>query len=448
MSHLKQSLKRDKKVAVIGGGLTGLVAAYRLLQRGRQVVIYEKNSQVGGLAAGFTIEGASLEMTYHHIFKTDTDIIALARELGLEDKLVWLASSLAIYRDDTLYPFMTPQDLLRFRPLRLVNRIRAGVVALYLQKTKNWKKFETITAYQWMVKYAGKQVTEVIWEPLLRGKFDAYYDKVSMAWLWARIHIRANSRQKGDAKEYLGYFKGGFAVLIARLVEEIQRMGGEIRVHSVINEIQGTKLRLQTKPGKYEMRQYDAILATTPSSVFAELIKSNPGVTGEYVQDLRSIEYLGAICAVFSSDQKISEYYWHNVNDIDAPFLIFVNHTNLVECAHYNGKYVYYIGTYNPHDHAYFSLSEEALYKKCFSYLKTMFPDFDPSRIREKHLFKLRNAQHIVDIGYASRIPTYRTPVTGVFLANFSQIYPEDRGTNYAVREGEKVAKMLMEFLQ
>ena len=201
-----------KRIGIIGAGYTGLSAAYTLAKAGFDVTILEKGQYPGGLAGGFTMEGSNLEIAYHHIFKTDKDIIALAKETGADTNLKWHNSSVALYYDNKLYPFMSALDLLRFSPLSFLNRIRAGLAVLYLQKIRRYKQFIKIPAYNWMLKNAGKSVTRVIWEPLLKGKFDQFYNKVSMAWLWARIHIRANSREKGDSGEKLGYFDGGFEI--------------------------------------------------------------------------------------------------------------------------------------------------------------------------------------------------------------------------------------------
>ncbi len=184
-----------KKIGIIGAGYTGLSAAYRLSKAGFDVTLLEKGQYPGGLAGGFKMEGNNLEIAYHHIFKTDKDIINLAKEIGADTNLKWHNSSVALYYNGKLYPFMSALDLLRFSPLSFFNRIRAGLVVLYLQKLNRYKRFIKIPAYNWMLKNAGKSVTKVIWEPLLKGKFDQFYNKVSMAWLWARIHIRANSRE-------------------------------------------------------------------------------------------------------------------------------------------------------------------------------------------------------------------------------------------------------------
>jgi protoporphyrinogen oxidase len=434
-------MKQSKHVVVIGAGYTGMVAALRLAQNGHKVTILERGEVVGGLASDFKVEGASLERAYHHLFKTDTFIIDMAKELGVGDKLKWHDSSISLYYDNKLYPFKGILDLMKFTPLSFANRIRAGLIVLYLQKTSSWQKLQTVSAYEWMLKTSGKQVTEVIWEPLLKGKFDKYFDKVAMAWLWARIHIRAQSRESGGEK--LGYFDGGFQVFTDALVQHLTRLGVEIKTGSVIESIvDSDKDKVLVTFADKSSERYDVCVATTPSYVFAKLIeKSN--IDKSYLDKLNSINYLGARLLIFSSAQEISPYYWHNINDLDLPFLVFIHHTKLVDRVQYGGKYIYYIATYVPHDHELFTTEDASLEKMWFKGLKQIFPQFDQNQINEKHFFRFANAQHIVDTDYINKIPDAKTPLKNIYLSNFSQIFPEDRGTNYAVREGEKIAKLI-----
>lgn len=437
-------MAKRKSVVIIGAGYTGLVSALRLAQKGHKVTILERGSTVGGLASGFKVEGASLERAYHHLFRTDTSIINLTKELGIGDKLKWHDSSVAVYYHGKLYPFMTPIDLLKFKPLHFINRLRTGMVVYYLQKTNNWEKFKHISAFKWMRRAAGKQVCDVLWEPLLKGKFDKYYDQVAMAWLWARIHVRANSKEKGDTKERLGYFEGGFQTFVDSLVQKLDELDVKILTGieiTSINSLPSDKVKIELASGKNYI--YDACIATVPSKVFGQLVANNHAIKPAYLKQLNSIDYLGARLLVFSSTQDISPYYWHNINDLSLPFLVFINHTKLIDKSVYNNYNVYYIGTYLPHDHELFTCDDSDIETLWFNGLKTIFHDFDSSKIREKHHFRFANAQHIVDTHYDTKIPPYETPLANIYLANFSQIYPEDRGTNYAVREGEKIAQLI-----
>jgi protoporphyrinogen oxidase len=434
----------QESVAIIGGGFTGLTAARRLAQAGRhQLTLIERGDSLGGLAGDFALQGTQIEKSYHHLFGTDREMLELVRELGLTGNVIWCDSSVGLYYGGKVYPFMSPWDILTFQPCRFLNRLRLGLVAFYLQRTKDWRPFASQSAYSWMRRACGRQVMQVIWEPLLRGKFNLYADTISMAWLWARIHIRTNSRDRA-ASEKLAYFRGGFAVVTNKLESELTQAGVMIRKNTLVDELkihQGRPSLLIN--GKQEA--FDRCIFTGPSPAFARLLPKEDQVLDSYRRKLQSIDYLGAISLVFVSKQPIGDYYWLNISQADAPFLVFIRHTKLVDKAWYNDKEVYYIGSYQPHDSPLFSMDEEEISGRWFGFLKKIYPQFDQAQIVEKHLFKLKYAQHIVDTAYQSKIPDYKTPLPGVYLSNFSQVFPVDRGTNYAVREGLHVADLLLQ---
>ena len=371
------------------------------------------------------------------MFLTDTHILNLVLELGLQDKLVWCDSSVAIYRDGKIHAFKTPLDLLRFSPCSFTGRVRTGLMTLYLKHQKDWRGFARQTAHGWLTRACGASAMAAIWTPLLRGKFNRHFDRVSMAWFWARLHVRANSRGRGGG-EQLGYFHGGFNVITTALENELRRRGVQIRTGAAVEKISADR----TAVIQGETVPFDFCLFTGPSPAFAGLLPAQESLR-DYAAKLRGIEYLGAACLVFTSDQNLGDYYWINVNEPDAPFLVFLNHTRLMDKSLYGGKHVYYLGAYLPPEGNLFLMSDAGLAGLWFDYLKQLFPEFDAARVDERHLFRFRAAQHIVDTAYEERIPDYRTPLPGVFLANFSQIFPEDRGTNFAVREGLKMAALL-----
>lgn len=427
-----------KSVAIIGAGFTSLTIAYRLANKGYKIKIFERSDQPGGLASGFDLNGTNIEKAYHHLFKTDKAVINLLGELGLEGKLKWHESSVAIFYNNKFYPFVSPFDLLRFTPLSFIARIRTGVVMFFISKYKNWKTLENKSAYEWMEKYVGRESMKVIWGPLLKGKFHNFYKKISMAWLWARLFIRSNSRSNPFAKEELGYIDGGFVQIVDRLVEVLKNKDVEFKFNVNIDSIQSHNDGVIINH-EGESERFDKVVATVPSQIFSRLIEA----PDEYKQKLNSIDYIGAVLLVFTSDQWLSDYYWNNINATDSPFLVFLNHTKLIDKSFYGNEYVYYIGAYVPHEDRYFELSDDALKEEWFDYLKKIKPEFDQKMIKQNYVFKFKNAQHIVDQGYASKIVDYKTPIQNVYLSNFSQIYPYDRGTNYAVDEGNKIAELI-----
>ena len=390
----------QKTVAIIGAGIGGLTTGYELSKRGYEVTVFEKEKEVGGLLSDFEIEGERLEKTYHHIFKTDKEVIDLIEKLGLQDKLKWYKSSIGLYYNGKMYPFLGAIDLLKFKGLGFIDKFRLGLVYLWLRFDGAWKKYENITAAEWMEKWAGKKAYEVIWKPLLKGKFHEYYQKVSMAWLWARIYTRGGStNEKGE--EVLGYLDDGFIQIINKLKEKVKVINKEI-----VN-IKGLE------------KKFDLVIDTRP---------------------IEGVDYIGAVDLVFSSTQSLSEYYWHNINDLKSPFLVMVQHNNLLKNDGYNGKNIYYLGTYVPQDHEYFKISDEKIEKEWFDYLKKIKPEFDENQVLEKKIFRFKNAQHIVIKNY--KVPSYKVK-ENYYRLNFAQIYPEDRGINFAVKEAKKLVKMI-----
>lgn len=438
-------MEQKKKVAIIGGGFAGLSAAYHLGKAGVAVTVFEREKTLGGLAGGFSLLGMPLEKAYHFFYKGDHHLLGLAKELGIGDKAAFYKSSTGTYYGGKLYPFMTAKDLLTFSPLPFLDRIRFGVSALYLQFLKNWKPLSKITAYEWLKKWAGPKVTEVIWEPLLRGKFNKYYKEIAMSWLWRRIQIRAVSKDKEGEK--LGYFHGGFVAIVDAMAEKIKSFGGTIITDQGIERIEKNgEGAVAIVNG--QRQEFDAVIATVPSPVFARLVEGNDGVTKEYTDKLKSIDYLGAVIMVFATDQLISPYFWHNINDSEIPFLVLLSTSALTGVEAFNGKHIYYIGAYVPVEHRYFSQTPAEIAREWKDGLRKMFPHFDEAQILEEKLFRFKDAQHIVGTDYIDKIPAYQSPVPHVFLSNFSQIFPDDRGTNYAIEEGKKITELVLQDLQ
>ena len=435
------------RVGIIGGGVAGLAAAYHLTKEGHFAEVFEVAPFLGGQASTFDVFGGRLERGYHHLFVSDTEIADLIQELGLGGKLAWLESTVGFYHGGKIWDFASPMDLLRFKPLPFLDRIRVGFWTFILQKTKSYSKFEGVTARDWLSKRMGRRGYEVIWEPLLRGKFGEFYDKIGMTWIWNKVTLRVASRKGAGQVEHLGYPMGSFGEVIEVLAERIAQQGGVVHTSASVTQIvdadgSATAMEVQLEGGETERREYDAIIATTPSYVFTRLA---PAMPPEYQSKLEDVDYLSAVLMVLVMDRPFTNKYWMNIADPNMPFVALIEHTNLIDKELYGGKHILYISNYPSRDNELYQMSGDELMDLFVPHLQKINPDFERSWVIEYHHHRVDGAQPIVGVNYGVGIPDHRTPLQGLYLANTTQIYPEDRGTNYSVRMGRQVAQMVMD---
>ena len=442
------------RVGIIGAGAAGLAAAFELGKRGHEAIVHERATFVGGQASTFDVGGQRLERGYHHLFTSDTDIVELIEEIGLGHRMRWVDSKVGTFHGGKIYDFVTPMDLLKFTPLSLVDRIRLGLVTLYLQRRKSWRELEAITAAEWLRKRAGKRVYDVFWGPMLRGKFgEKHCEQVAMAWVWGKIRSRVASRGKSMVKERLGYPIGSFGEVFDVLAQRIEEQGGEVHIGSSVSRIvledgRATGMELvddkEVDGGKSRIEPFDAVIATTPSYIFPRLVPSLPE---EYLAKLTGVNYMAAVLIILVLDRPLSRVYWLNVADRSLPFVGVIEHTNLISADQYGGNHIVYLSNYVDADHPFYKMGHEELLQEYTPHLRKINPEFDTSWIRTSYHHRVDAAQPIIGTHYSERMPDHRTPFRGLYLANTTQIYPEDRGTNYSVRMGRHVARMAMEDL-
>lgn len=428
------------RAGVIGGGIAGLTAAYRFAQHGHQVVLWERSPRLGGQAAAFDVGGAALEYFYHHLFMSDRDIVGLMDDLGIGDHLMWLPSRVGFFYDGKIYPLSGALDLLRLGFIPLVDRLRIGFTTLYLQKTSNWRRFERVTAAEWLRRAVGQRAFDRVWGAQLRAKFGPRYDQVAMAWFWNKIYLRTQSRKSPLSRERLGYIRGSFNVLIDRLGEAIEEAGGTVRAGVGTEQIErrGGEWIVRTSDG--QTHTCDVIVATVPSPILARML---PQLPDDYRAKLTGATYQGAVTLLLQSSRSLSDIYWLNIGDPSVPFTGIIEHTNFIGPEHYQGRHFIYVSKYVDHDHPYMTLPDDQLFAEYIPHLRRVNSEFDPAWVERYWVFREYAAQPIITLNYSDRIPEHRTPLPGLYLANTAQIYPEDRGTNYSVRLGNRIVDLV-----
>lgn len=434
------------RVGIIGGGITGLTAAYDLVNNPRlpaskEVVIYEGSSHLGGLAAGFRGRPEwdwPLEHFYHHLFTNDKDIISLTNEIGLSNQLSVYSPITAMYMQGELHALDSPLRVLRFPHIPVADRLRMGMAIAYLRyhPARPWRRFDRIVADKWLRKWMGRNAYETVWRPMLQGKFGDEYVTVNLAWFWARVYKRTKE---------LAYYDGGFQAFVDQLGEAAVNGGAVLRLVQPVKQIARTdngRYRIITGDGESEI--FDVILSTVSPELMTRLA---PDLPENYRSTLTSLKSHGAVVLTVALDRQLMEsVYWANIpKAAGLPFLALVEHTNMIDPSHYDGDHLLYIGNYLEPDHRYFSMSAEELLAEFSPHLTAFNSRYDESWVQGAWVHKARYAQPVPPVSYADQIPDVRTPLQGLYFASMSQVYPWDRGTNYAVEMGRKVASMLVE---
>ncbi len=425
------------KIAIIGAGFGGMAAAYDLKKAGHNVTIFESADYVGGLASGFKEPhwDWSVEKFYHHWFQSDSEMLGLIRELGWEDKVRFPRPLTVMLYKNKWYPFDSIFKMALFPGLGWgINKIRFGFVGLFLRLTNNWRALEKVTADAWMMKWAGKTVYEQMWKPLLIGKFGPYYKDVNMAWMWARIKARTTR---------LGTFEGGFQKFADLFAERLGDLRVEIRLGVKVESIKLEQAGLSVRSaGKSE--SFDKVLVTSSPNLMAKLC---PDLPENYLKGLLELKSMGAVVMTLALKQPLSKagYYWFNVpKEAGYPFLALVEHTNFVPAENFSGDRIIYAGDYLELGHEYFTMSDDELLERFIPAFQKFNSEFSREWVKKVWVHKTNYAQPVPLVNHSKNIPEIQTPIEGLYFASMSQVYPWDRGTNFAVGIGRKAARMII----
>ena len=422
--------------AILGGGALGLMTAYRLTQAGHTVMVFEQEPIAGGLASGFhasSDEQMWLEKFYHHLFRSDTTVINTIEELGLGERLEWLRPRSVCLINGKTEQLDSPLSLLRFKPLRIDERVRVAAVLAFL-KVANPEWLEGKTADAWLRRWMGKRPYGMLFEPLFVGKFGAMKDEIALPWFWARIHDRTTR---------LGYMRGGFQHVHERLVERITQQGGKVLLSTSVEGVEqldeGKQWSIQTNKGAWT---FDRVISTLPTRLSCRLI---PALPEDYRAKYDWGQAYGAHCLVLALNRQLTDSYWINICDSGYPFTGLFEHTNFRSPSEYDGKHLLYLGNYRPMSDPLFAQTKEEVMADFLPHLQRLIPTFTPEMVQESWLFKAPFAQPIVTTQYREHIPPLETPLAGLWLANMFQIYPHDRGQNYSFALAERLVKQLVQ---
>jgi protoporphyrinogen oxidase len=411
--------ERALNVGIVGGGITGLTAAYWLLKAGHRATVIEAAPEVGGLASAVKVQGVWVDKFYHCVLPSDTALLDLATEIGLGDGIYWQETEMGFMHRGHLYPLTTPRDLLRFTPLSLVDRIRLGVTGLYTKYLRDWRALERVTAHEWLTRVCGERVFSTVWKPLLVFKFGSRWEEAPATYLWARV-VRQGSTRQGSQRERLAYVEGGFRRIIGRLADEVRRLGGTIRTGTKVNRIATGQGCVEGLVIDGTLERYDKVVSSVPTTQLLRLV--DPVVLGERFQH-DGVAYQGAVNVLLVLKEPLTRYYWLPIVDSGVSFAGIVETTNLIRRRDLGGISLV------------FSMDAEALISRSIHELRSVFPSFTPGSVLESHVHRASFVEPVWTVNYSSRLPRRALLDDTLFVLTTAQLYPSINSTSNCVAQ-------------
>lgn len=422
-----------QRIAVLGAGPMGLAVAYQLARDGHQPIVFEADDRVGGMTAAFDFSGLSIERYYHFHCISDHAFLTVLDELGLADRMRWVETKMGYWYQNRLQPWGNPVALLKFRGLSLVAKFRYGLHAFLCTKRNDWRPLDNVEAKGWIRRWVGAEAWEVLWRRLFDYKFYDYTDNLSAAWIWSRIRRIGRSRYS-LFREKLGYLDGGSETLLQAIKNDIETRGGEIRLKSPVSRVVIENKQVQGVEVNGQVERFDKVISTIPLPYVPRII---PDLPDDILQRFQALKNVAVVCVIAKLRKPLTENFWLNTNDPDMDIPGLVEYTNLRPLD----QHIVYVPFYVPGEHPKFAEPDQVFLDKVQRYLKKINPELLDEDFIELRASRYRYAQPICDPGYLDRLPPVSLPVKGLWVADTSYYYPEDRGISESIDFGRQMAR-------
>ena len=423
----------SQRIAILGAGPMGLAVAYQLARDGHQPVVFEADDRIGGMTAAFDFSGLSIERYYHFHCISDAAFLTVLDELQLTNKMQWVETRMGYWYQNCLQPWGNPLALLRFRGLSLVAKFRYGLHAFLATKRTNWQPLDRVEASGWIKRWVGAQAYEVLWRCLFEYKFYDYTDNLSAAWIWSRIRRIGRSRYS-LFREKLGYLDGGSATLLQAMQADIEANGGVIRLQTPVSQVVMADGRVSGVAYGGQFEAFDTVISTVPLPYVPRLM---PDLPPAILAQFSALNNIAVVCVIVKLRRALTGNFWLNVNDpeMDIPGIVEYSNLRPLDC------HLVYVPFYMPGEHPKFAESDQQFLDKVRRYFKKINPALVDADFIDLRASRYRHAQPICDPGYLDRLPPASLPVQGLWVADTSYYYPEDRGISESIGFGRNLAR-------
>jgi protoporphyrinogen oxidase len=428
-------------VGIVGGGILGMTAAYRLAQEGVHVALFERAGDLGGLVGSFDFDGRQVDRFYHVILPDDHRVVGLAEELGLGDRFRFRPTKVGFYDDGRLFSMTSPKEFLTFPVLRPWQRARLAAFVAYCQLQRSHDKLDQIPLERWLRRLCGRGVHDRLWRPLLDSKFDGRFDDLPATYIWARSRRMSKTRDS-SGREVMGWLEGGYQTLIDTLERRIVELGGEVHAGTAVDEISGDASGARGLVVEGRFRPFDHVLCTLAPPMARRLL--SPQLADGAPDD--HCRYLGVVCLLMRLKRSISPYYHLNITDRRIPLTTVVETTHVVDPDHVGGHLVYASKYVDP-SHPDLDRPTDEIERDYRGYTKTIFPDLRDDEILGTVVQRARVVEPVHLVGGASRLPEI-FPLPGLAMASTAHVYPELVSGQAVSGVSERVVPGILERLQ
>lgn len=426
-----------KRVAVLGAGPMGLAVAYELALQGFQPTVFEADDRVGGMAATFDFAGIEIERYYHFYCTSDVALFEVLEELQMSNQLKWVETKMGYWYQGKIQKWGTPFALLSFRGLGYFDKFRYGLHAYVSVRRNRWNSLDQRDASSWIQKWVGERTFNALWKKLFEFKFYDQTDNVSALWIWSRIRRLGRSRYS-LSREKLGYLEGGSSTVLNAMAKTVEGKGGTILLSTAVTEVEVTHSNVRRVSSARGNEDFDAVVSTVPLPLVPKIM---PMLPGDIRHQIEQISNIAVVCVIAKLKKCLSQNFWLNTNDerMDIPGL--VEYSNLRPLD----DHVIYVPFYLPRDHASFQDSDETFVLKVRNYIKMMNAEIEDKDFLAMSVSRYQYAQPICSPGFAEKLPPIKLPISGLWVADTSYYYPEDRGLSESFALGRKIAREVVE---
>ena len=409
---------------VVGGGVLGLMLAHRLAQRGDEVTLIEGAPEIGGLASAWQLdlpegETVTWDRHYHVTLLSDRRTQELVRMAGLADELHWVETKTGYYgADNVLRSVSDTIEFLRLPGLNPIDKLRLGGTIFYGSKIRDGQRMERVPVEAWLRRWSGPRTFERFWLPLLRAKLGDSYQVASAAFIWATIQRLYAARRSGLKKEMFGYVSGGYARVFEQLAATLTAEGVKLMVGAPVRRLRrdGDGIAVDTDAGT---ERFDQVVVTANAHQFADLC---PELRPDEVERMRSVRYMGIVCASLVLRRPLAPYYLTYITDPETPFTAVVEMTAFVDPAELGGRHLVYLPKYVAPDDPLFEASDDEVRVAFLPYLEQMYPTLRHDDLLAFRVSRMRRVFAVPTLGYSTRMPATTTSIPGLHLLGSAQL--------------------------